>query len=271
MDNFLEINTLSKNLHSRKIQEVEHSIEKLIRDSRLCMGICEGMCYQYGKRFNREFYPFQHAVDMNFWNRNYIVRKDPQPFMVLYAGRISMGTIHSLFLIANSLDNCNDKFGSNFEFQIQTTSPVPDLLKKFSKYRCVKIHEAVAYNKLPGRYAEADLLVLPMDFDEDSIMYIKYSMPTKVPEYLISGVPIFVLAHEITALYKYATSIGWAFVNSTENEADIENLLINIWRDYNKRVEVSRIAKSIGQKNHDINDVRSLFKSMISESCCKVY
>lgn len=271
MDNFLEIDNLSKDLHARSVQLAQRSLEELIRNSNLCMGICEEMCYQYGKSFNRVFYPFQHAVDKNYWDKNYIVRKDPQPFIILYAGRISIGTMDSLFLIANSIENCNSKFGSNFEFQIQTTSPVPHLLKKFLKYKCVKIHEPVQYNKLPERYAEVDLLVLPMDFDKDSLTYIKYSMPTKVPEYLISGVPIFVLAHEMTALFKYAKSENWAFINSTEDVSDIENLLINIRTNYNKRVEVSRVAKSIGQKNHDINNVRNLFKKMIIESCVKVY
>jgi len=271
MDNFLDINNLSKNLHSKSVLSVQQSLEELIKNSNLCMGICEEMCYQYGKSFNRKFISFQHAVDNNFWNKNYIVRKDPKPFKILYAGRISMGTMNSLFLIANSIENCNRKFDSNFEFQIQTTSPVQDFLKKISKYKCVKIHEVVPYNKLPERYAEVDLLVLPMDFDNDSLTYIKYSMPTKVPEYLISGVPIFVLAHGITALYKYAKSGNWAFINSTEETKDIENILMNIRNDYNKRVEISNIAKSIGQQNHDISIVRSLFKKMINESCHKVF
>jgi glycosyltransferase involved in cell wall biosynthesis len=271
MDNFLEINNLAKTLNSKNILQVERSIEELINNSNLCMGICEEMCYQYGKKFNRTFYPFQHAVDKKFWFKDYVVKDNPNPFLILYAGRISIGTIHSLFLLANSIDNCNRRNNCNFEFQIQTTSPVPKLLKKFSKYQCVKIHNAVPYNKLPERYAHADLLVLPMDFDEESLAYIKYSMPTKVPEYLISGVPIFVLAHEMTALYKYAKSENWAFTNSTEIEKDIENLLVDIRFNYKKRTQVSEIAKSIGKKNHDINTVRNSFKNLISESCYKVF
>lgn len=271
MDNFLEINNLAKKLNSKSALSVGQAIDDMIRNSNLCMGICEEMCYQYGKKFNRTFYSFQHAVDNNFWYKNYNVRMDPKPFVVLYAGRISIGTMNSLFLLANSIDNCNRDFDCHFEFQIQTTSPVANLLKRFSKYKCVKIHQAVPYNKLPERYAEADLLVLPMDFDNKSLAYIKYSMPTKVPEYMISGVPIFVLAHEITALYKYASSENWAFTNSTEIGTDIENLLVEIRYNYSRRIVISEIAKSIGKKNHDIHTVRNSFKQMISESCHKVF
>lgn len=271
MDNFLDVNTLSKKLPRKSISLVQESIEQLVKKANLCMGICEEMCNQYGRKYNRLFYSFQHAVDKKFWFKDYIVRPDPHPFIVLYAGRISIGTMDSLFLLANSIENCNRNYNCDFEFQIQTTSKVSNLLKKFSKYASVKIHKPVAYEKLPERYAEADLLVLPMDFDRNSLNYIKYSMPTKVPEYLISGVPIFVLAHEITALYKYAQSENWAFTNSTTNGTDIEKLLVEIRNNHQKRIEISEVAKSVGKNYHDINTVRSSFKNLISESCAKVF
>lgn len=271
MDNFLDVNTLSNKLHTRSLSLVHESLEQLVKKSNLCMGICEEMCNQYGRKYNRLFYSFQHAVDNKFWFKDYIVRPDPHPFVVLYAGRISIGTIESLFLLANSIDKCNRIYNCDFEFQIQTTSKVSNLLKKLSKYKSVKIYKPVAYEKLPERYAEADLLALPMDFDRNSLNYIKYSMPTKVPEYLICGVPIFVLAHEMTALYKYAKSENWAFTNSTANGTDIENLLVEIRNDHQKRIEVSEVAKLVGKNFHDIHTVRSSFKKLITESCTTVF
>ena len=270
MDNFLDTSTHAKELIGKNNLSAQQIIDELIEKSNLCLGICEEMSMQYSLKFNRTFFPFQHAVDKKFWSRDYIVRQNPDPFVILYAGRISIGTVKSLFLLAQSIENCNTKYGCNFEFQIQTTSPVPQLLKKFSKYACVKIHDTVAYNRLPERYTEADLLVIPMDFDKKSLNYIKYSMPTKVPEYLVSGVPIFVLADEITALYKYAKSENWAFINSTENGDDIEELLIEIKNNYNKRIEISQIAKSVGQRNHDIHSVRDSFRQLITESCHEI-
>ena len=267
MDNILETHTHAKEISGKNILSVQLFFEELIRKSNLCLGICDEMSTQYGIKFNRLFYSFQHAVDNKFWFRNYMVRRDPQPFVILYAGRISLGTSQSLFLLAKAIDNCNRNYECNFEFQIQGTSPDIKWVKRFSKYKCVKIHDVVPYNSLPERYTEADLLVLPMDFDKKSLTYIKYSMPTKVPEYLVSGVPIFVLAHEITALYKYAKSENWAFINSTEKVKDVEKLLMEIRNNYNKRVEVSEIAKSVGKRNHDIHIVRDSFKQLISKSC----
>lgn len=270
MDNFLDVNTLSKKLNSKKALVVKQSLDDLVKKSNLCMGICEEMCKQYGKEFDRTFHSFQHAVDNKFWFRNYSIRSNPESFVILYAGRTSIGTSNSLFLLAQAIDNCNKNHNCNFEFQIQSTSKAPGLLKKFSKYNCVRICKPVPYNHLPDRYTEADLLLLPMDFDKESLNYIKYSMPTKVPEYLISGVPIFVLAHETTALYKYAKSENWAFTNSTVIESDIEALLLDIRNNLEKRVEISETAKKVGKRNHDIYTVRESFKQLISRSCTSV-
>lgn len=270
MDNFLDINTLSKKSNSKRTLSVKQSLHDLVKKSNLCMGICEEMSKQYGKEFNRNFYSFQHAVDKKIWFRNYSVRTNPRPFIILYAGRTSIGTSNSLFLLAQAIDNCNKNYNCNFEFQVQSTSQAPGLLKKFSKYNCVRIYKPVPYKNLPDRYIEADLLVLPMDFDKASLNYIKYSMPTKVPEYLISGIPIFVLAHETTALYKYAQSENWAFTNSTVNESDIVSLLLDIRNNYEKRVEISETAKLVGKRNHDIYTVRETFKQLIRKSCTHV-
>lgn len=270
MDNFLEISTYQKELNKKSILLLQQAIEELIQKSNLCLGICQEMSTQYSNQFNRVFYSFQHAVDPRIWFRNYKVRRDPQPFVILYAGRISFGTINSLFVLAQSIDNCNRENECNFEFQVQTTSPVPQLLKKLSKYQCVRIHDQVPYERLPDRYKEADLLVLPMDFDKKSLSYIKYSMPTKVPEYLSSGVPIFVLAPEITALYKYAKSANWAFLNGDGNAIKIENQLLEIRNNYNLRIEISETAQSVGQQNHDIYRVRESFNELITISSHQV-
>lgn len=267
MDNFLDVTTLSKKANTKTALLIRQSLDKLVKNSNLCMGICEEMCNQYGKEFNRTFHSFQHAVDNKFWFRNYTVRSNPQTFVILYAGRTSLGTSNSLFLLAQAIDKCNKNHQCNFEFQVQSTSKAPGLLKKFSRYNCVRICNPVPYNHLPDRYKEADLLVLPMDFDKESLNYIKYSMPTKVPEYLNSGVPIFVLAHEMTALYKYADSENWAFTNSTANEAEIEALLLDIRYNFEKRVQITETAKQVGKRNHDIYTVRESFKQLIKKSC----
>ena len=41
------------------------------------------------------------------------------------------------------------------------------------------------------------------DFDKKSISFLKYSMPTKASEYMISGTPVLVYSHGETAVSKF--------------------------------------------------------------------
>ena len=56
----------------------------------------------------------------------------------------------------------------------------------------LKINKKVPYTQLPDVFAKVDLLLLSNDFDNNSITYLKYSMPTKASEYMISGTPTLV-------------------------------------------------------------------------------
>lgn len=58
---------------------------------------------------------------------------------------------------------------------------------------------------------KADLLVIPLDFDEMSIRFARYSMPGKTSEYMASGTPILVYAPERTALSMYAKREKWGY------------------------------------------------------------
>jgi glycosyltransferase involved in cell wall biosynthesis len=266
MDNFLDPKIQSKIFNNKNKNEVQSIIEEMVTKSNLCLSICDEMSSQYEKNFGRKFHSFQHAVDSKFWNTDYTVKETPSPFIILYAGRIGIGTKRSIIALAKAIEICNKKYNTNFEFQIQTTSAITYEIERLSNNEYIKINTSIPYNDLPKRYAQADLLVLPMDFDKTSLAYIKYSMPTKVPEYLVTGVPILVLASELTALYKYAKSENWAFLNNTEDIIDIENILIEIKGNYLKRVQISEVAKLVGKKNHDVHAIRDSFKKLLMDA-----
>jgi len=91
-------------------------------------------------------------------------------------------------------------------------------------------------------------------------------MPTKVPEYMATGIPVLVLADESTALYKYAKNEEWAFLLSNDNEKVIVDILIEIYNNEYLRDQISQKALEIVQKNHDVIRVRSNFKELLSRA-----
>jgi len=102
-----------------------------------------------------------------------------------------------------------------------------------------------------------------MDFDKKSFQYIKFSMPTKVPEYLSTGVPILVFAPSQTALYKYAEEAKWAFLHSDPNVDSLTTQLYEIYTNYLKRNEISLIARKVANENHNRTKVKLDFYKLI--------
>jgi glycosyltransferase involved in cell wall biosynthesis len=113
---------------------------------------------------------------------------------------------------------------------------------------------------MPALLSSYDLLFLPLDFDESGMSYAKFSMPTKVSEYMISGTPILVYADKRTALAKYALKYGWACVVTESSEKVLTDALNKLFSNISLRKELAEKAKKIVIQNHDADIVRENFQ-----------
>ena len=236
---------------------------KLVELSSVNIAICEEMSKEYSIRYGKKFHHFQHSVDISFWDRNYKIKSEPKPFIIQYSGRLSVGPSNSFLLLSEAIELLNRK-GFMIEFRIQTMTNNSKMLNLLSKFKNNLIQKPIPYDELPLRYSEADLLVLPIDFDKQSIEYIRLSMPTKAPEYMASGVPIMVFAPGETALYKYAKSQAWAFCTSEHTIDSLCSVLIEIINYPEKRKQVANTAREVVIKNHNKSDIQRDFMKLLN-------
>ena len=113
---------------------------------------------------------------------------------------VGLGIDESLKMIAEAVDYVNADSNQILKFIVQC----PETPNWISDFKNIEYKGYVAYENLPKIFAETDLLILPYDFHTASIKFIKYSMPTKAPEYMASGTPILIFSPEDTALVEYA-------------------------------------------------------------------
>jgi glycosyltransferase involved in cell wall biosynthesis len=116
------------------------------------------------------------------------------------------------------------------------------------------------------RIAAADVLLLPVNFNRESVRYIRYSMPTKVPAYLSSGTPILVYGPPETAQVDYARRAGWAHLVTRRDDDELVNGLRSLVVDASLRERVSNNAKIVAARNHDASRIRAEFQSMLIDS-----
>ena len=122
----------------------------------------------------------------------------------------------------------------------------------------------VAYKDLPRVFAEADFLYLPYDFSEESIRFIKYSMPTKAPEFMISGTPVIMFGPEETALVQDAIQNKWAKVVTENNIQLLADAVKELLGDPFLRRQTAQNAIKLAETNFNSVKIRSDFRNIIS-------
>lgn len=246
--------------------KIDRELRKLLNSADLLMSISDQMAKEYKERYDKKFITFHNPINIEFWKQHQRSRYDISDSpVILYAGRMGVGIESSLELIAKATLKVNTELGISMKFVLQTQEKI----SWFNKYNCVEHRPFIEYNDLPKSFSEADFLILPYDFSTVSMIYIKYSMPTKVSEYMISGTPIIVFAPEETAMVKYAQEYKWAKV-ITENDSNaLGRALKQFVENKREREQIANTAIVIAEKNHNsikvTNEFRKLICSIVNE------
>jgi glycosyltransferase involved in cell wall biosynthesis len=241
---------------------IDREFRQLIDKSSIFMSICESMSEEYKIRYNKEFIPFHNPIEIGNWlpysKTDWNVK---DKFTILYAGRIGRGIKKSLIdlaIVVNDFSKTNDKIV--FEILTNNFSEIKKLVKLNNHVKWLK---PIEYSELPRKFSNADLLILPEDFDSASIEFLKYSIQTKVPEYMISGTPILVFADKRTALAKYAIRDSWAYVVTNNNKMLLMQAIEELYSNLLLRKELAERARKIAIQNEDAKIVRENFRKSL--------
>jgi len=245
-------------------RKIDKEFRYLLNISDLRLGICEAMCEEYKYRYNKEFFPFHNPIELDKWNDLKHKSFNPKDIIILYTGRIGLGIEKSLEETAIAIKNINRGKKFYITLILQTKTDVPWI----DKYNFIKQRFIKDYNLYPQSLADADILLLPYDFSESSIKFIRYSFPTKASEYMISGTPILVHASEETAICKHAIKYNWAYVLSNNNLMEIEKSIVQLIENENLRNVISNNAKSFASENFNAAKIKIEFKEKLT-SCIK--
>lgn len=229
------------------------------------LAICETMCREYESRYGHKFVAFQNALDTERWLPFSRTQwKAGVPFLVRYVGSIVPdGQRESLKDIANAVA---DLSAEGMAVRLQIHAPRHDATYLhacgFPK-DAVRIEGPPDPSSIAELLAGADLLVLPYNFDARSARYIRLSLPTKAPAYMMSGTPILVYAPAEVATADYATREGWGYVVSSHGKAGLMASLKMLMQEEPLRESLGRKARLVAQANHDATRVRPAFRETL--------
>lgn len=257
-------NGLFKNYWHNKI---DAEFRQLLNNVDLFLSISDAMAREYNARYNHTFIAFHNPIDTDKWLKhrktNYSVNSDK--ISLLYAGRIGPGIEQSLLDVASAIDEIR-KTNVNLWFNIQTTTTDTKIINKLKKFGCVIINPVVEYLKIPKVLTSADILVFPNDFSKKGIDFLKFSMPTKLTEYMASGTPVLVYAPKESAATKMfmENQCGKCVLN--RNKAELMEAINNLLKDKEYRKKISSRALTVVEEKFDANHVKSEFWKLLSEN-----
>ena len=239
-----------------------------INKATLHLSICDMMSEHYQKRYNKQFYSFQNTVDIDAFSK--IPDKslvDSAEFRVLYAGSLYPNVqLSSLFDIARAIE---DLRLSGFLIRLDLMCPdfmIAAYKEKFESFDGVSVVKQTKREDYFQTLSSYQLLLLPVNFEKQAIRFIKYSMPTKVPEYLMSNVPILLYGPKNIAQIEYARTYGWGVVVDEDNREKLQDIIKNTVLNQELKSTLIEKAKKTACSNHDQNKVVKRFQDKILEA-----
>lgn len=248
-------------------RKIDSEFRTLLSRIDLHLSICDEMSSEYQRRYGYKFSPFHNSIDLITWMP--LIKKDVAPNpgtkVVLFSGRIGPGIGYSLFDLAEAINLLRLK-GIDIILQIQSPRGDPGILDRIRQYSSVNINPPIDYNKIPELYSKADILIIANDFQPAGIKFLKYSMPTKAPEYMISGTPILVYASAETALYKLFHINNCGHCVAKQNITELANAFKLLLHDLSYRKFLSRNAVAYAVEHFDTNKMRQNFQNLLIDT-----
>jgi glycosyltransferase involved in cell wall biosynthesis len=245
-------------------RRIDSELRSLMSSTSLLFSISEAMSNEYRTRYNKVFIPFHNPIDADLWTNHkkldYSFKRDE--VRILYSGRIGPGITKSLVEIAQTIDEIVIP-GKTIKFHIQSPSSKPETLKKLLRYRCVVLNQVVDYTELPRIYSEADILVIANDFDQKGLSFLRYSMPTKASEYMISGTPILVYSPAETAVSKFFSQNACGYCVTDKSRISLKEAITYMVLNDNLRERLGNTANTIASDLFNAEKVRDRFQNLI--------
>lgn len=246
---------------------MEDRLARLLKKAAACLAISPAMATAYTQRYSQSFSHFQNTIDVA--TRRPFTKADltvKRPAELLYIGSIfPTAQLQSLVDCANAVAALN-RAGYPLCLSIATQPhQAARYRRRLEIHPSIRIEDTIADDDaFYRRLAAADALLLPVNFDAESIRFIRYSMPAKLPAYLVSGTPILVYGPATVAQVQYAEREGWGHIVDRRGDEALAAGVRAILDDAALRRRMHDAAQTAVARNHDAATVRPAFQAVLA-------
>ena len=241
-------------------------LQNLMNVATARFAICQDMAEAYEFRYKKPFQWFQNAIDLTAVQR---FVKSPlivgSPIRVAYLGSVFPNAqLQSLIDCCNAVQALHHE-GLPIRMEIYSPSHATEQYREqLVVGAAIRLQDTISDDEVFFHtLQEVDMLVLPVNFDEYTIQYIRYSMPTKVPAYLAVGTPILVYGPAEVAQVSYAKKAGWGMPVTVRDMGALKDAVKRLATDMQFREDLSGRARQMAAAHHDACVVRKQFQAAL--------
>lgn len=234
---------------------INQELKNLLNTTYRKIAISRVMANEYETRFGVTWVSFHNPVSLEKWlpYQKHVIKRDSTELInFAYFGRIGRANEDAILKFINAIIELESSYGIRIRIDFFTSQC---LLDAYCNSKVVRVIGFIDHSKIPETISQYDFLLLPLSFKAHDVQFSRLSIPTKLSEYLISGVPVVVLAPEATALSDFVKTNNAAFVINTDHIPEISHALNRFISDIELQVEISQNAKAVAVENFSMEKV----------------
>lgn len=231
-----------------------NQLRDLINGSAANLAISEKMAEAMSAEYNRPFETFHNAIDFSEWEGIERTRDQSSDgvFRIRYTGSLAADM---------SLDSARDfayvvdmlrREGRSIELEFSSApwwqQVYTDEIAGWQGNRHAGFLDRRDYLQF---LVDADLAIIPINFDDASLRYVGYSMSNKAPEYMAAQIPVLVYGPRESATIDYAVNAGWAMGVTERSCNELARAIRALMDDQSARDTLASRALEVGTASHD--------------------
>lgn len=248
---------------------MERTTRRLVERASLRFSISEAMTEAYARRYAAVFLPVHNGVVPAAWPMPRAPRSfaEGEPMRVVYSGSLHhFGQTAALEDLRDAVARASQD-GASVRLEIYSRqADDPALREAFDRPPVSRLLPLVPAGEVQANLRDADVLVLPVNFDATSRAFVRLSMPSKLAEYLASGTPLLAYGPPEVAQMRLLRSEDAAAIIDEPSVDRLVETLRTLRADTALRERLGQAARRAAERHFDIATIRERFQHAIVQA-----
>ena len=267
MDNWQQSHRYGSGKYPLHQKVTQKWLKKMYAHAACALTISEKMAEVYDERWKIHHFALMNAVDVDRFHC--VQNRAAGENVFVYAGGLHLNRYRSLAEIARAVDEQSTRHPEKtYRLEIYTDEKSKALYEPvLSVYSSVIFRPYVTHEEIMSVYERASALIHIESFDTENRNFIRYSLSTKISEYLATGLPILLYAPSDIFVAEYLKGHDAAAVVS--NAEDLNVVVERLTEDAPYRERIEKNAQRLAHEKHTVASAADVFSRAVKLTCEK--